>query len=617
MASLALPLNQGRYQQVRLLVNMGVSINQRDAATRRTPVMLCCLQAPSPAVLSLLKMLLARGADTTARDRDGRNALGVAITADNAAAARLLLCESQLDLDLNQVDRWGMTPLHLAVQAGNLGIVKMLVTALRRHDVSMDVRDPSGMTPLMTSCKLGRPDMALVLVRFGRASLSMRDNIRFWSAEEWLKGSELAIMRPDIVEITAKAFMLPLSKTVRRLTLKHGTKSSPPPKVEPVVSKKLDEIMSTDYSDLNYIHPKIGSLASTTGNVHVRRPLSSSQPLSVQKHVIDALHPPKMNVKISIPVKVTLKTNSQPFKYNEPPPLRSKSAKVVHFKRENTYTPVQVRSFSSAPVFKENRTNPFHFLESNEKRPSSSQPGFEMLYSLYSVQQSASYRKTAVPPPQLANQEIHEKPIAEEQKNAKQTPQSGKSSSRSARRLTSKKLDNIMQLMMGRKKKPSLLSALSGSKSEGAMGSRWGKLKLGALAQTKSEPLMQDKPREDKAPKGGSSKKADPERKGSIASIETADGASSGASQKAGVSSLLKRIRAKRLESSDSAGSGDAAESASSSTGRAPAGGGGSSGETTGASDTGGGRRTSVVDESITRCESAEPLHHNAPPENE
>src|SRR5262249_52228014 len=80
-------------EKVRLLLAHGANVNARSE-TERTPLLVA---ASFPQTVSLLRLLLDRGADLRAKDRTGADALGLALRSSDVDVVRFLV-EKGLDL---------------------------------------------------------------------------------------------------------------------------------------------------------------------------------------------------------------------------------------------------------------------------------------------------------------------------------------------------------------------------------------------------------------------------------------------------------------------------------------------------------------------------------------
>ena len=460
--------------------------------------MVCCLQPPTPAVLGVLKMLLNKGANTSATDSGGRNVLGVAVAANNAPVVRILLCHDSADFDLNHVDDDGLAPLHLAVQVGNASIVRMLVTVIARHGINVNRRDRNGMTPLMLACKKGRPDIVLLLAKIGKASFSMRDDVWFRSAEEWLRTSELAVIRPDILETTIATIKTPLNAKRIHMTTK---------KVSVDRNEATEKVASVMKIDNSYFEPNMGVLLSTTGNVHVRRPfpkhhldnipaLPSSRPasmitLSPLNTGLDVengtIRRRNVHVRFCGASRATLATSGAGGLHGQ---------KVQRLSAGPVLTKQKVQRLSAGPVLTKQMEEAE--LKVNGAQNKSFRIAFSSLFSMYSKQCSPSYCKSAD-----QGAAPNRTSVGESQRHGRQSGSTPgfRGNDRNQGKLSSRKLDNIMELMMGRKKKSGVLGILTG-KSQQAAGSgsgsgsgstsfKWGKFSIGGGRATRSDSVLE------------------------------------------------------------------------------------------------------------------------------
>lgn len=95
----------------------------------------------------LVGKLLARGADTAASTKDGRNLLHIASTARQSNSVGLILdhCDSKkLALMLNTCSEDGRTPLHEACRSGRLETVNLLLA----YGADVNIEDKHNRTPL-------------------------------------------------------------------------------------------------------------------------------------------------------------------------------------------------------------------------------------------------------------------------------------------------------------------------------------------------------------------------------------------------------------------------------------------------------------------------------------
>jgi ankyrin repeat protein len=106
---------------VRLLIRCGADINKRSAANGWTPLM--CVRD-----VELARFLLDHGADVNARTPGGMNVLMVAVPRPDVAMLRLLV---ERGIDLTATDKQGRTALDYAEQYGNKAAETYLREALK------------------------------------------------------------------------------------------------------------------------------------------------------------------------------------------------------------------------------------------------------------------------------------------------------------------------------------------------------------------------------------------------------------------------------------------------------------------------------------------------------
>jgi ankyrin repeat protein len=82
--------------KVRLLIQAGADVNASSMDRGRTPLLVA---ASYPGTVEILKLLLEKGADLRARDRNGRNALGLAAESSEVSVVRFLV---ERGLDVNE-----------------------------------------------------------------------------------------------------------------------------------------------------------------------------------------------------------------------------------------------------------------------------------------------------------------------------------------------------------------------------------------------------------------------------------------------------------------------------------------------------------------------------------
>ena len=185
MAALNKAISEGRFKQVRCFINLGINVNSKCKNGNTALIQLCSVEKHSLAI-SMATCLLKRGAKIDATDSNGLSALSTAVLRQNENLVSLFLEEAG-NFDLNSKDKRGNTALFYAADTGNFNILNALVTALNKYQLSVDIANHNGFTPLIQACVKGNVDCANYLINEGKASLNIRDNKYRKTAVEWAK----------------------------------------------------------------------------------------------------------------------------------------------------------------------------------------------------------------------------------------------------------------------------------------------------------------------------------------------------------------------------------------------------------------------------------------------
>lgn len=173
MAALNKAISERRFKQARSFIDSGVNLNSRCKKGNTALIQLSFVEQEALAI-SMATRLLKRGAKIDATNNDGLSALSTAVLKQKENVVALFLKEAG-SFDLNSKDKRGNTALLYAAEIGNLNILKSLVIALKRYQLSVDVANNDGFTPLMQACLNGNMDCANYLITEGNASLNIRD----------------------------------------------------------------------------------------------------------------------------------------------------------------------------------------------------------------------------------------------------------------------------------------------------------------------------------------------------------------------------------------------------------------------------------------------------------
>ena len=129
-------------ENVTACLGAGADLEARGAWLGLTPLALAVQYNTNPAVVQVVQVLLAAGADVQARNESGSTPLHWTLHNNNPAVVQVLLAAGA---DVQARDNDGSTPLHWAAeQNDNPAVIKTLIAA----GADVQARDEGGRTPL-------------------------------------------------------------------------------------------------------------------------------------------------------------------------------------------------------------------------------------------------------------------------------------------------------------------------------------------------------------------------------------------------------------------------------------------------------------------------------------
>ena len=126
------------------MLRCGVDIEVRDIMDHMTPFLMACSQQD----IVIVDMLIEANASLDARDGDDKTGLLLCQRSEGGTqVARRLLGHPTRPVDVNAMDRFQNTALHLAASKGNIPMVALLLD----QGAEPDILGPGGFTPLMAA----------------------------------------------------------------------------------------------------------------------------------------------------------------------------------------------------------------------------------------------------------------------------------------------------------------------------------------------------------------------------------------------------------------------------------------------------------------------------------
>lgn len=164
----------GRTTQVKMLIKVGVNVDEMDEEGQ-TGLIHCCFLQDARRAMKILKSLVTAGANLNKKDNYGRTVLAWACLKGRVEVVTFLLNDPLcMDLRIDVTDKEGNNTLLLSVMSGNFLVVKMMVEVLRgtARATELNKANNAGMRPLITAFIRGDKLCARFLIKEAGSSVS-------------------------------------------------------------------------------------------------------------------------------------------------------------------------------------------------------------------------------------------------------------------------------------------------------------------------------------------------------------------------------------------------------------------------------------------------------------
>ena len=160
----------GNKEEVKRLLNSeGIHVNYRDSDG--VTLLTTAIKGRNKVWNKVVDLLLKeKDIDVNQADQDGHTPLHIAVLMENCKAVELLLGHEGIQIDL--ANEYGETPLILASEWGHLEIAKLLLGA---GDINVNQADVDGYTPLITAANNGHEEMVALLLGEEKIQVNLAD----------------------------------------------------------------------------------------------------------------------------------------------------------------------------------------------------------------------------------------------------------------------------------------------------------------------------------------------------------------------------------------------------------------------------------------------------------
>ena len=141
---------------VEVLIDAGADVEVKDTAGR-SPLLLACRSG----ALAVVRVLVKAGAGVCVADNEGNTCLALASANGHTETVRTLLCMPEVDV--NQSNTRGLTPLHGAVLKNHPDMVQVLIDA----GADIEAKDDEMYSPLHCACEVGALEVVKMWIKVG------------------------------------------------------------------------------------------------------------------------------------------------------------------------------------------------------------------------------------------------------------------------------------------------------------------------------------------------------------------------------------------------------------------------------------------------------------------
>lgn len=249
MSAVCKAIEQKRFRQVRLLVELGADVNRQDERSGKTPLVAACFLENEELACQIARCLLNNGADVGRKDREGLTALMQACRLGKRKVVTELL--KTQECDLRATDRDGNTALMHSVMAGNSDVAKTLTVSLNRYQLrGVDIANKAGETPLIKAAKLGHTGCKYVLLQDGKASPNARDMESKLTASEWEELIESKKRDNNVMPAVQRSLVSTRSVTLHQ-TRPHKDKGLKPEKRQDMAPKETSWVVANEINNIS------------------------------------------------------------------------------------------------------------------------------------------------------------------------------------------------------------------------------------------------------------------------------------------------------------------------------------------------------------------------------